>query len=46
MKLTELLKEWVNVENQGFCESERTLTLIQCVAVRLHSLVLSLREIE
>jgi len=46
MKFADLLKERLDVENQDTWENERTPTPVRCFALRLHSMVLSLREVE
>lgn len=46
MELTDLLKERLNVENQDVWENEHTPTSVRCFVVRLHSMGLSLREVE
>ena len=46
MALGDLLKERLDVENQDTGENERTATPVRCFAARLHSMGLSLREIE
>jgi len=46
MQLADLLRESLDVENQDTWENERTPTPVRCFAVRLHSMGLSLREVE
>jgi len=46
MSLEDLLKENLDVDNQDTWENERTPTPVRCFAVRLHSMGLSLREVE
>lgn len=46
MHLADLLRERLDVENQDTRANERTLTPVRCFAVRLHSVGLSLREVE
>jgi len=46
MELADLLREPLDVDNQDTWENERTLTPVRCFAVRLHSMGLSLREVE
>jgi transposase-like protein len=46
MKLADLLREGLDVENQDTWENERTPTPVRCFAVRLHSMGLSVREVE
>jgi len=46
MKLADLLNERLDVENQDAWDNERTPTPVRCFAVRLHSMGLSLREVE
>ena len=46
MKLADLLKERLDVENQDAWENERTPTPVRCFAVRLHSMGLLLRKVE
>ncbi|WP_276272933.1 IS6 family transposase [Haloarcula litorea] len=46
MQLANLLKEELEIENQDAWENERTPTPVRCFAVRLHSMGLSLREVE
>jgi len=46
MKLADLLKERLDVENQDVWDNERTPTPVRCFAVRLHSMGLSLREVK
>ena len=46
MTLADLLKERLDVENQDSWENERTPTPVRCFAVRLHSMGLSLPEVE
>jgi len=46
MQLADLLRESLDVENQDAWENERTPTPVRCFAVRLHSMGLSLREVE
>lgn len=46
MQLADLLRETLDVENQDIWENERTPTPVRCFAVRLHSMGLSLREVE
>jgi transposase-like protein len=46
MTLADLLKERLDVENQDSWENERTPTPVRCFALRLHSMGLSLREVE
>ena len=46
MELADLLREELDVENQDAWGNERTSTPVRCFAVRLHSMGLSLREVE
>ncbi len=46
MTLAELLKDRLDVDNQDVWENERTPTPMRCFAVRLHSMGLSVREVE
>jgi len=46
MTLRDLLKENLVVDDEGVWENERTLTPVRCFAVRLHSMGLSVREVE
>jgi len=46
MKLADLLREELDVENQDTWENERTPTPVRCFVVRLHSMGLSVREVE
>ena len=46
MELADLLKEGLGIENQDAWENERTPTSVRCFGVRLHSMGLSLREVE
>ena len=46
MTLRDLLKENLEVDDEDFCENERTPTPVRCFAVRLHSMGLSLPEVE
>jgi len=46
MTLRDLLRESVDVDNQDVWENERTATPVRCFAVRLHSVGLSVREVE
>lgn len=46
MSLEDLLKENLDVDNQDTWENERTPIPVRCFAVRLHSMELSLREVE
>lgn len=46
MELADILSERLDVENQVTWENERTPTLVRCFAVRLHSMRLSLCEVE
>ena len=46
MTLADLLKNNLDIDNQDPWENERTPTPIRCFAVRLHSMGLSLREVE
>ena len=46
MQLADLLRERLKIENQDVRENERTPTPVRCFAVRLHSMGLSVREVE
>jgi putative transposase len=46
MQLADLLRENLDAENEDVWENERTPTPVRCFAVRLHSMGLSLREVE
>ncbi len=46
MQLADLLKEHLDIKNQDAWENECTPTPVRCFAVRLHSMGLSLREVE
>jgi len=46
MTLADLLKEILDVDNQDTWKNERTPTPVRCFAVLLHSMGLSLREVE
>ena len=46
MQLADLLRERLEIENQDVWENERTPTPVRCFAVRLHSMRLSVREVE
>jgi hypothetical protein len=46
MQLADLLRERLEIENQDVWENERTPTPVRCFAVRLHSMGLSVREVE
>jgi len=46
MQLADLLKKRLDVDAQDAWENERTPTPVRCFAVRLHSMGLSVREVE
>ncbi len=46
MTLADLLKDRLDVDNQDVWENERTPTPMRCFAVRLHSMGLSVRDVE
>jgi len=46
MKLADILREGLDVENQDAWENERTPTPVRCFAVRLHSMGLLVCEVE
>ena len=46
MTLADLLKECLDVENKDTWKNERTPTPVRCFGVRLHSMGLSVRELE
>jgi len=46
MQLADHLREHLDIENQDAWENERTPTPIRCFAVRVHSMGLSVREVE
>lgn len=46
MQLADPLREKLDVENQDSWANERAPTPVRCFAVRLHSMGLSLRELE
>jgi hypothetical protein len=46
MELADLPRERLDIENQDTWENERTPTPIRCFALRLHSMGLSLHEVE
>jgi len=46
MTLGDLLRENLDVDNEDVWENERTPTPVRCFAVRLHSMGLSVREVE
>jgi hypothetical protein len=46
MELADLLRERLDIENQDTWANERTPTPVRCFALRLHSMGLSLREVE
>ena len=46
MQLADLLRENLEVDSQDTWENERTPTPMRCFAVRLHSMGLSVREVE
>jgi len=46
MRLADLLRERLDIENQDAWENERTPTPVRCFGVRLHSMGLSYREVE
>ena len=45
MKLADLLRERLDVQNQDVWENERTPASVRCFAVRLHLMGLSVREV-
>ena len=46
MTLADLLKENLEVDNEDVWENERTSIPVRCFTVRLHSMGLSVREVE
>ena len=46
MTLRDLLRENIDVDDEDVWENERTPTPVRCFAVRLHSMGLSVREVE
>jgi transposase-like protein len=46
MQLADLLRENVEMDDKDVWENERTPTPVRCFAVRLHSVWLSVREVE
>jgi len=46
MQLADLLRESLDVDAQDAWENKRTPTPVHCFAVRLHSMGLSVREVE
>jgi len=46
MTLRDLLKKNLEVDDEDVWENERTPTPVRCFAVRLHSMGLSVREVE
>jgi hypothetical protein len=46
MTLANLLRENLDLDEQDVWENERTPTPVRCFAVRLHSMGLSVREVE
>ena len=46
MTLADLLRENLGVDDEDVGENERTPTPVRCFAVRLHSMGLSVREVE
>jgi len=46
MRLADLLRERLDIENEDVWENERTPTPVRCFGVRLHSMGLSYREVK
>jgi hypothetical protein len=46
MTLKDLLRENLKIDDEDVSENKRTPTPVRCFAVRLHSMGLSVREVE